>query len=181
MNDMDKEFLQLLDNGQIDIDCMAMEDLNKWFQFLNGQMTTIYHFVLIYNEYINNRHAYTDEEALTMLEVHLLTDICDYPDSTVTSLANAWNRSVSATSQTIRKLIQKDLVTRENSKEDAKIFFLRPTEKGIRISDAHKCYDTLDTIKTFKRLRHSLSLEEIGTMFKGIKAYSELLRRGNMK
>lgn len=55
----------------------------------------LYRFVLTYNDYMNTRHSYTEEEALTTLEAHLLTDICDYPDSTVTKLANAWGvRSV---------------------------------------------------------------------------------------
>lgn len=170
------DFYNLLNSGHVDIDSLSMDELDQTFEFLNKKMTGVYHFVLTYNDYINARHYYTKEEALTTLEAHLLTDICDYPDSTVTSLANSWNRSVSATSQTIRKLINKDLIIRENSKNDAKIFFLRPTEKGVSISNAHKRYDTLDIIKTIKRLLHTLTTDEIEAMFKGIEAFAELLK-----
>ena len=172
-----EDFLELLDRGHIDIEALAVDELDQAFEYLNKMMLGVYHFVLNYNDYINTRHCYTEEEALTTLEAHLLTDICDIPDSTVTNLANSWNRSVSATSQTIRKLIQKDLITRENSKNDAKIFYLRPTEKGICVSNAHKRYDTLDIIKTLKRLRHSLTMEEIDAMLKGLDAFTELLKK----
>lgn len=171
-----EDFYNLLNSGHIDIDSLSIDELNRTFEYLNKKMTGIYHFVLNYNDYIYTRHHYTKEEALTTLEAHLLTDICDYPDSTVTSLANSWNRSVSATSQTIRKLIKKDLIIRENSKNDAKIFFLRPTEKGVSISNAHKRYDTLDIIKTMKCLRHTLTVDEIESMFKGLEAFTVLLK-----
>lgn len=171
-----EELSSLLQSGvHIDVDALSEEDLNQSFDFLNQRMTIIYQFVLAYNEYLNTRHSYLPDYALTTLEAHLLTDICDYPDSTVTSLANAWNRSVSATSQTVGKLIKKDLVTRENSTKNAKIFYLRPTSKGIEISNAHKRYDVLDTIRTYKTLLHSLSTEELKAMHISLRAFTELL------
>jgi len=176
-----ENFLKVLEFGHIDIDSLSLDELNQAFEFLNREMLVIYHFVLNYSDYINSRHYYTAECALTTLEAHLLTDICDYPNSTVTSLAKSWNRSVSATSQTIRKLMQKDLVTRENSKDDAKIFYLIPTEKGIYVSNAHKRYDTLDIIKTMKRLLKTLTIDEIQTMNKGLNAFTELLKKEESK
>jgi DNA-binding MarR family transcriptional regulator len=167
----------LSSGGRIDIGKMPADELNESFNFLNSYMNVIYSFVMKYYEYMNTRHPYTPEYALTTLEAHLLTDICDYPDYTVTSLANAWNRSISATSQTIRKLMQKGLIHRENSTDDAKVFFLRPTAKGTLVSEAHKRYDTLDTLKTIKRLSHTLAAEEIAAMFKGLEAFNELLAR----
>ena len=118
---------------------------------------------------------------LTMLEVHLLTDICDLENSTVSSLAAAWGRSVSATSQTVRRLMAKDLVTRENAPENGKVFYLHPTPKGLRVSDEHKRYDTEDTIKTVKRLMKKLGFEEIEIMFKALDCYGELLREVSEK
>lgn len=177
MTEGNDAFWELMSREHIDVDTLSPEELNETFNFLNQQMLRVYHFVLSYNDYINTKHPYTEAKALTTLEAHLLTDICDYPDSTVTSLANAWNRSVSATSQTIRKLIQKDLVTRENSKSDAKVFHLRPTEKGLAASDAHKRYDALDTVKTIKCLRHTLTKTEIENMFKALEIYTGLLLR----
>ncbi|MCC8115831.1 MAG: MarR family winged helix-turn-helix transcriptional regulator [Planctomycetes bacterium] len=167
----------LLKADHIDVDSMSAEEADEFFTLSNEMMTVLYRFVLKYNDYINARQDYCTDESLTMLEAHLLTDICDYPDSTVTSLAARWYRSVSATSQTIRKLIQKDLVTRVNSKQDAKVFHLHPTEKGRRVSEAHKRYDILDTIKTLKSLRHSLDQKELAALFNGLNAFTELLKK----
>jgi len=160
----------------VDVDAMSAEEINEIFKILNAKMIPFYRFIITYNEYMNTRHSYSVNEPLTTLEAHLLTDICDYPNSTVTSLAAAWNRSVSATSQTIRKLIQKELVVRENSKEDAKKFYLHPTQKGLELSEKHKRYDVLDIIKTIKCLKRSLTEEELTGLFKGIQVYEDLLK-----
>lgn len=176
MSTMLDHFSDLKEKNYWDVDAMSEEELYHSFDVLNEKMNIIYKFVLGYNDYINMRHNYKADESLTMLEAHILTDICDYEGSTVTSLSAAWGRSVSATSQTVRQLINKGLVTRENSTENRKIFYLKPTEKGIQVSNSHKRYDTEDTIKTIKRLLKSLSFEEIETMFKAVDCYAELLR-----
>lgn len=165
-----------LNQKYVDVDAMSDKDIDAIFKILNDKMIPFYRFVITYNEYMNTKHSYSCSEPLTTLEAHLLTDICDYPNSTVTSLAAAWNRSVSATSQTIRKLIQKKLITRENAKEDAKKFYLHPTPKGVELSNKHKRYDVLDIIKTFKSLKHGLTDEEICCLFKGIRVYEDLLK-----
>lgn len=160
------------------VEGMSREELYRSFETLNEKMNVIYRFVLGYNDYINMRHNYTSEVELTMLEAHLLTDICDHPGSTVTGLAAAWDRSVSATSQTVRRLMAKGLVTRENAPDNGKVFYLHPTEKGLRASDQHKRYDVEDTVKTVKTLLHGLSFEEVETMFQALECYVNLLRGG---
>lgn len=162
-----------------DVGAMSQEELYRSFAHLDEKMNIIYRFVLGYNDYINMRHNYTSEAELTMLEAHLLTNICDNPNCTVTGLAANWNRSVSATSQTVRRLMAKELVVRENAPDNGKVFYLKPTEKGIRVSDCHKRYDVEDTIKTVKSLLHTLSFEEIETMFKALGQYVELLQGGS--
>ena len=171
------EYDRILDSGHIDIEGMDADELNRLFEKLNREFMTIYRFVLAYTDYMNGGHDYTDEESITMLEAHLLTDICDTENPTVTGLAHAWRRSVSATSQTIRKLIAKGFIYRENSAEDAKVFYLRPTDKGRKFSEAHKRYDSLDIIKTLKSLHHRLSCEEIMSMFHALGVYTDLLER----
>lgn len=161
-----------------DVAEMSKEELYRSFSELDEKMNIIYKFVLGYNDYINTRHNYTAEEALTMLEAHVLTNICDHPGTTVTELAGIWNRSVSATSQTVRRLMAKELVVRENAPNNGKVFYLKPTEKGLHVSDQHKRYDVEDTIKTIKTLLRDSSLEEIETMFRTLNRYVELLHRG---
>lgn len=162
-----------------DVDGMSTEELYRSFQVIDEKMTIIYKFVLGYNDYINRRHSYSSNVDLTMLEAHLLTMICDRENCTVTDLATAWNRSVSATSQTVRQLIKKELVLRENSPENGRIFFLRPTAKGRELSDAHKRYDVLDTIKTVKRLLEDLSMEDVEGLFSALDRYNAILHGGS--
>lgn len=176
-----EHFSDLEQKKHWDVRGMSQEELYRSFHTLNQNMNSIYKFVLGYNDYINTRHDYTCEASLTMLEAHILTDICDLDHSTVSSLAAAWGRSVSATSQTVRRLMAKGLVTRENAPENGKVFYLHPTQKGLRVSDEHKRYDTEDTIKTVKRLMKTLRFEEIETMFKALDCYGNLLQEGPQK
>lgn len=176
-----KAFADLNSSKYWDVGGMTQEELCRSFQTLDEKMNIIYQFVLGYNDYINMRHNYTSEVELTMLEAHVLTDICDHPGSTVTSLAAKWDRSVSATSQTVRRLMAKGLVTRENAPDNGKVFYLHPTEKGLWASDQHKRYDVEDTVKTVKSLLHDLSFEEVETMFHSLERYVELLRKGAEK
>jgi len=160
-----------------DIEKMSQEELYRSFDVLNRKMNIIYQFVLGYSDYINRRHNYTSKIDLTMLEVHLLTDICDFEDQTVTKLAKKWNRSMSATSQTVTQLIKKGLVERINSGENRKIFYLVPTEKGRAVSDEHKRYDVLDTIKTIKALMKKTDFTAIEETFRVLERYNELLQK----
>lgn len=106
------------------------------FKVLDEKMNIIYRFVLSYNEYINMRHKYSAEVEQTMMESHILTDICDSENSTVTGLAESWGRSVSATSQTVRKLLKDDLVVRENPEKGENILFefYRKRGTGVELS-----------------------------------------------
>lgn len=172
-----EHFSDISKNQYWDVDGMSREELYHSFGVTDERMNIIYQFVLGYNDYINRRHNYSSKVDLTMLEVHLLTMICDQENCTVTNLAAAWNRSVSATSQTVRQLIKKDLVVRKNSPENGRIFFLCPTPQGILVSDAHKRYDVLDTIKTIKHLLKDTTIEELQGFFKVLERYNTILHR----
>lgn len=169
----------LLSPDPIDVEQLTSHELDQMYNLLNLHMSHIHQFVLSYTEYMNLRHEYTDNLQLTMLESHLLTDICDIPNSTVTSLSAAWNRSMSATSQTVRKLMQKELIYRENSREDAKVFYLHPTELGRKISAEHKRHDTIDALQMLQHLRYEISAEEGETMLRVVRIYTDVLRGRN--
>jgi DNA-binding MarR family transcriptional regulator len=100
---------------------------------------------------------------------------------TVTTLAENWERSKSATSQTVRKLMSKGLIQRKESEDSGKVFHLSPTERGKKISDDHKRYDVLDTIKTLKVLNRELSVDEILIMFNSLELYKTLLKNRDGK
>lgn len=81
------------------------EKTNERFKKLSKIVDPMYDFILTYSNYYSSRRDYGVGEKLTMLEVHYLTDIYDNPGITVTEIAKIWNRSKSAISQTVRKLI----------------------------------------------------------------------------
>jgi len=172
-----KDFYDITSIKHIDIDKVTETELDSLYTTLDDRMNIIYKFVLSYNEYINSGHNYPGNvsENLSMMDIHILTDIVDHANMTVSSLARLWHRSASATSQTVRKLLKKELVYRENSKESAKVFFLHATDLGKACVKAHKQYDVIDTVKTIKTLNHEFSYEEIEIFFNILKRYTHII------
>ncbi len=179
---MDKDLMEsLVRSPKLDVFSMPAEEVDKLFTQINEKMLKIYKFVLTYNDYMNTGHEYSDGVTMSMMEAHILTDICDNTNITVTMLADSWERSKSATSQTVRKLLSKGLIERKESEKSGKVFYLSHTEKGKRISDDHKRYDVLDTIKTLKVLNREMTVEEILTMFDSLDTYRTLLKQRSGK
>ncbi|HCO18249.1 MAG TPA: MarR family transcriptional regulator [Tissierellales bacterium] len=179
---MDKKLMESLVRSQkLDVFSMPAEEVDMLFSQINEEMLKIYKFVLTYNDYMNSGHEYSDGIPMSMMEAHILTDICDNENMTVTTLAENWERSKSATSQTVRKLMSKGLIQRKESEDSGKVFHLSPTERGKKISDDHKRYDVLDTIKTLKVLNRELSVDEILIMFNSLELYKTLLKNRDGK
>jgi DNA-binding MarR family transcriptional regulator len=128
-------------------------------------------FVLAYANYFNERKDYGSGPKLTLVEVHILTQIYDNPGTTVTEIAKIWNRTTSAISQTVRKLMKQDLVYRENSTSDGKVFHLYTTELGKETSMAHKRYDNDDITNATDILLEKFSMEDL-IKFSEICSYS---------
>lgn len=87
---------------------MSIEHLT---QNLVARADTLYKFVLLYNNYLTSPRDYGTGNVVTMVEVHTLTEIADHPGITVTQLAEFWNRTKSAVSQTVSKLENGDSFT----------------------------------------------------------------------
>lgn len=163
-----------IDNYDVNTDD---EEATKFlFDKLDSYTSALYKFVLIYTDYINAKRDYGTGEELSMMEAHVLTDISDNPGITVTDLAKSWDRTTSAISQTVRKLINKGLVYRINSKDDAKVFMLYPSDKALEFSFVHKKYDILDIIKTNKRLMRKFSEKDLAVFYDVLEEYTNLLK-----
>ena len=155
------------------------EDIEKNFEILNKNFSALYKFVLAYNGYSTKLKNYnSDEQELSMVEAHILLDIVDNPQITVTELAAKWKKTTSAISQTIKKLIKKGYVNREICPFNAKFFHLYPTEKAKKFTLYHKHYDNIDIIKTIKKLRKKCSVEEIVAFYKVMGEFTEMLDNG---
>ncbi|MDO4594226.1 MAG: MarR family transcriptional regulator, partial [Tissierellia bacterium] len=72
-----------------------------------------------------------------------------------------------------------EMVIRKNSKEDAKIFHLMPTELGKKVALNHKRYDNVDIVKTKKKLLKEFSVDELVAFDKICKIYTDILRENH--
>ncbi|MEX6493203.1 MarR family transcriptional regulator [Fusobacterium animalis] len=150
--------------------------INSRYKKLNGIMEAMYDFVLAYSNYYSIRRDYGTGEKFTMIEIHILTEICDNSGITVTELAEKWCRTSSAISQTVKKLIKWGFVNRISNENNGKIFHLSITEKGKELALIHKRYDNLDIVKTKKKLLKKFTIEELIAFDKICKEYTNILR-----
>lgn len=137
------------------------ESINVNYAKMNKLVTPVYDFVLAYANSFNERKYYGSGPKLTLIEVHISTQIYDNPGITVTELSKIWNRTTSAISQTVRKLMKKDLVFRKNSTTDGKIFHLYTSEEGKKVSIGHKRYDNEHVLALGKLLVEKFSIDDL--------------------
>lgn len=149
--------------------------VNKRFDYLNEKSSLIYDFVFSYTNYMMKKRDYGTGEELSMIEAHILTDIADNEGITVTFLSKKWKKTKSAISQTVKSLINKNYVYKVVSKEDAKFYYLYPTEKAKKFALAHKRYDNVDIVKTNKTLFKKFSIEELIIFNKILEEYTKIL------
>lgn len=163
-----------LDNVWISED-QSEEETVEYFKVFNTEMEKIYQFTLAYYEYLYKKRDYGNGTLMTMLEIHVLTDVNDKPGITVTEIANKWKRTTSAISQIIKYLYDLGLVYRVRNENDGKVNNLFITDLGKELVLLHKHYDNIDTIKTLRRLSKEVSYEEIETFFKVVEIYKEVV------
>lgn len=148
---------------------------NDQLKQLDAKATIIYKFVTRYNDYIRSVHDYGTGEVVNMVEVHTLTFIEENPGVTVSKVALEWNRTKGAVSQVIKKLENRDFIYRKKEDGNAKNIHLYVTEKGKKLSQAHKAYDLQELIWADKILKAEFSLEEVDAFYKVMARYTKLL------
>ncbi len=149
--------------------------IDETFHVLNERHNNIYQFVIHYNDYILSEHDYGEGTPLTMIEAHTLTYIEEHPGVTITQLAKYWNKTKAALSITVSRLAELGLVLKKKEEDNAKNICLYATASGIRLSKAHKLYDTLDIAKTMEKLQKECSIEEIEAFYKVISVYNKII------
>ncbi|UTC76087.1 MarR family transcriptional regulator [Treponema sp. OMZ 792] len=162
------------DNEPIDL-------IEKRYKNISSVVDGMYDFVLSFSYYYTIRRDYGTDRKYTMIEMHILTDIYDHENITVSALAKKWNRTSSAISQIVHRLIKWGLVYKEVNESDGKVFFLRTTEKAKETVLKHKAYDNKDNVKTRKKLLESFTVDEMVAFDKILKAYTRILEKNNSK
>lgn len=150
-------------------------EIDKIYAQLSPRANELYHFVISYHEYMNKPRDYDGSgEFVSMPEIHILTMIADNAGITVSEIAKEWGTTKGAVSQTIKKLEDKELIYREKKDGNAKTVHIYPTEKGERLSTAHKLYDNADITQTQYELLKNCTLEELDIFYKVVHEYLKL-------
>lgn len=151
-------------------------EVDRIYEQLSPRANELYHFIICYYEYMNQPRDYDGSgEYISMVEIHILTLIADSPGITVSQLAKEWGTTKGAISQTIKKLENKELIYREKKSGNAKTIHIYATEKGERLSTAHKLYDNADILQTQYELSKNCTSEELDTFYKVVHEYIKLL------
>lgn len=92
------------------------------------------------NEYDSLPHPY-GKYILYQKEAHIISMIGDNPGITAKELALKFDTSESACSQMIKKLVNKDWISRSMDAKNKRIYHLSLTSTGLDIYEQHKKWD----------------------------------------
>ncbi|WP_306047000.1 MarR family winged helix-turn-helix transcriptional regulator [Nioella sp. MMSF_3534] len=116
--------------------------------FQNERLT--YRLDIVAQEAIRANDAiFLRETGCRIRELRVLRLVDDSPGTTFAEILKSTGLERSLTSRIIQSLLGADLIYRENSPEDARVFFLRTTEKGKQVRRiARDLSDRLEVILT---------------------------------
>ena len=95
-------------------------------------------FILAFEQLKKNQHKSGVDKSITLNEVHLIVVIGENQPLNLVKLSELLEVSRSAITQSIRRLIQKNLVFFDFDPNNGKNKYLRLSEKGIEIFKIHK-------------------------------------------
>ena len=152
-----------------------LESIDIMYNKLEARARTLYDMIYYYSKYMKDPRDYGTGVYISMPMVHILTTIEQQPGLTISHLARERNRTVSAISQTVKALEQEGYIYKEKRDGNDKELLLYPTEKGEKLSRAHKIYDINDSITMTDKLLQHCTVEELDTFYKIVEVYLELL------
>lgn len=115
-------------------------------------MDSLFSFSQVSGRNQNMPRTYGTDDMLYMAEVHLIRDIANYDGVTITQLASINQKSKSAMSQLIDKLLQKGLVKKEKHPDGNRQVAIYLTEKGDIINKFHARLDEQEYNKLLSKL-----------------------------
>lgn len=95
-------------------------------------------FILAFEQLKKNQHKSGVDKSITLNEVHLIVVIGKNQPLNLVKLSELLEVSRSAITQSVRRLIQKNLVVFDFDLNNGKNKYLRLSEKGIEIFKIHK-------------------------------------------
>lgn len=135
-------------------------------------------YILMY-EYDTLPHHY-GENVLYQAEGTMIDLIAANPGITITDLSGILKKTLSACSQTIRKLREKGMVEQIRNQENNRLFNLYLTESGMKVYEEHQAFNK-DCQKKMFQLLEQFSDEDLArhvdVQKKINEAYAEDVRR----
>lgn len=110
-------------------------------EVFNELMESLYESSRLIHQYESIPRKYGTEDELYMVEVHTLDLIGRHKKITTTEIAEINNRTMSAASQMVEKLIQKELVVKYRNPHNHRELLIELTEKGKMVYDYHEKLD----------------------------------------
>ena len=95
-------------------------------------------FILAFEQLKKNQHKSVVDKSITLNEVHLIVVIGKNQPLNLVKLSELLKVSRSAITQSVRRLIQKNLVVFDFAPNNGKNKYLRLSEKGIEVFKIHK-------------------------------------------
>ena len=143
---------------------------------LNENADIMYQFVMMYGDYIRTVRDYGTGEKIGMVEVHTLTFIADNPGVQIGRIAQLWNRTDGAVSQTVAKLVSRGLVEKRRG-ENGKHRHCYATPAGQRLAEAHKKYDVTSLESDNRILSEHFTEDELSCFYRIMRTYiDEILK-----
>lgn len=122
-------------------------------------------FVLAFEQLKKNQHKNSVDKSITLNEVHLIVVIGKNQPLNLVKLSELLKVSRSAITQSVRRLIQKNLVVFDFAPNNGKNKYLRLSEKGIVVFKIHKEQQAYIEESVFSVL-NNYSEEELQTVVK---------------
>ena len=122
-------------------------------------------FILTFEQLKKNQHKISIDKSITLNEVHLIVVIGKNQPLNLVKLSELLEVSRSAITQSVRRLIQKNLVFFDFDSNNGKNKYLRLSEKGIEVFKIHKEQQAYIEKSVFSVL-NNYSEEELQTVVK---------------
>lgn len=146
-------------------------------KLLTESMEHVYTFVSDSYDMYSAARDYGNGDKMKMAQIHTLSLIADNPGISVSGVSKMWNRTLSAASQNINKLVKKKLIEKRKEEGNQKTVHLYVTESGQKLSDMHKAYDRKELTKIAKVLLKMHTLDELKTALRVIETGITLVEK----
>lgn len=136
---------------------MNKEDL----KFISEGIDRVYAFISDRRNLCKAARDYSNGAEMNMAEINTLSLIADNPGICVSGVSKILNRTLSAASQNINKLFNKNLIEKRKEEGNRKTIHLYATQSGQKLSDMHKEYDKKEFVKITENLLEFYTVDEL--------------------